>query len=865
MAELGTAAYVQWAENLIEVLNGAPADVDCRELTAERAAALQAARQLVTEVSDPLTVGVVGEYSAGKTLLIEALLGMPGLLAVSDVATTGNVTAIHIAQAPDDASRPTTVGRAVTYCTPAETAELMSHLHQELVRVVGPEKLSDQAVSELAAARPSREGWAALTTWCSEHAGSVLGPVAGSLMKEIQSLDAAYQSGAQLLGRRYRVSDEQAKRAMTLPDVQLAQAGRAGEARADVGEGDWVPDKVLADTSQLIRRVELTVRVPPRIWDLGEEGGLTLVDSAGLNSQESRQRDRFLSIRELRDIHTILVLINAQHGPVGSEQDFFDMLREPTADGRPQRPEEILRECLLVASGRFDEMPVAPAALHAALDSSAALTERKLMGLADMAVLNKLVKAAYRLPLGTQEKQLVLASAVVGLDVMARAGILRLDQDFRARLRFDQALNRAAPVVTLWKQVAERLDEDDHGTPLGRALEEFAKDGGLDYLRGRLTRHARIHGGPLKLDAVRRRAEAVDRHRLSLITIARDCSPEMDELPVHDEIHEALGRTRRLLADLRESLVLRSESAPREAARRRIEAEAAGLVARWPQWKRLFGAVDRDKQLITARESAITSGLGSIGERAARKARQLGLTVTDQASPKTGGTALPGEPEEMLEQFRDCYRELLRVLRGQVLAEYEQRLDPYADSMDELYEQWESLAVRQQGEAKPEFNQRLAELLVIVDVDEWIEQFRQIPAVEPKAADADAAYPLRLDRALTWHPEMPDGRDPLERHIVHAVRVRRELVSALLYLVSGHLAAEERRIASTADKYIDAAEDLINAPDTLELLRSGTGGTDEAPQTAILEFAAKLEMLSPPTSGARMSHRLRRRTQRQSS
>ena len=43
----------------------------------------------------PVRIGVVGEFSAGKTLLLGSLIGYADALPISELPTTGNVTALN--------------------------------------------------------------------------------------------------------------------------------------------------------------------------------------------------------------------------------------------------------------------------------------------------------------------------------------------------------------------------------------------------------------------------------------------------------------------------------------------------------------------------------------------------------------------------------------------------------------------------------------------------------------------------------------------------------------------------------------------------------------------------------------------------
>lgn len=951
MAVIGARAYEQWAAGLVEVLDRAAAGGDREDddgLAARKAEFRSALVRLIAEAGDPLSVGIVGEFSAGKSLLLEALVGVPDLLSVSDVPTTGNVTAIQVTQSAEGERTPVVESRDVVYCTHAEALELMRHLHQELVPLAALENLTGRQRAGLAAAGPTADGWRTLVAWCEEDAGGVLGDSTRTLMAEIRRFDAAYGRGAALLGRRFRLSGPQAKRAMSLPGVRLdapAAAGFAptGSRNGEAGGGDphpghspgtgfpatgpgsatvpgpgtttapgpgprpghgsgtatgqgqaqgsaslpgsgsrsgagddgppAVPGHLLAECVPLIRRVDIRIRVPRTVWNLGEAGALALLDFPGLNSPESGQRDRFLSRRELRDVHTVLVLINSHRGPVSSEQDFFDMLREPTADGRERRPDDVLRESLLVACGRFDELRVDPAAVRPALlDTPEPLTEQRLLGLPRTAVLDTLVKAAYRLPLAGHEKQLTLASAVLGMGALAEEGAIRLDQDFRTRLGLGRALAEAGKAAELWDDVARRLDADDPGTPLAGALRDFAADGGLRRLRDQLTRHARDHGGAIRRDAVRRRAAAADKLRLALAEAEREAGARSEYPPLHQEIQEALADTRSLLTDLRDSLVLgirhdgpdgtaeggsgaAGTGSPDDEARRRIRARAAYLVAGWPQWKHLFGAVERDHQLITPRSGDPAPVESTITSRAARLAREMGLTVSEEPGPADAGPGVPMDPDALFPSFLDCHESLLGFVRGQALAEFERRLEQHADTMAELFDRWEHLVRhgRPQGSWTPRQTRRLVEILAFTDIETLGEHLGEAPSARTEAADVQAAYPLRRDRAFAWHPDAPADRDSLGRHVVHAVRMRRELVTALVHLVHGHLAKEVSELGSAAEAFITGAERRVNDPQTLDLLLSDAAESPAGPRPdESLELAARLDaMPSPAATGTR--------------
>src|SRR6516164_9355622 len=58
------------------------------------------AHETVRRAGSPVKIGVVGEFNAGKSLLLGSLIGYANALPVSEVPTTGNVTALRLRPQP---------------------------------------------------------------------------------------------------------------------------------------------------------------------------------------------------------------------------------------------------------------------------------------------------------------------------------------------------------------------------------------------------------------------------------------------------------------------------------------------------------------------------------------------------------------------------------------------------------------------------------------------------------------------------------------------------------------------------------------------------------------------------------------------
>ena len=91
-----------------------------------------------------------------------------------------------------------------------------------------------------------------------------------------------------------------------------------------------------------------------RVWDLSGVQGAgewVLLDFPGLGAAESGVRDGFLCKRELREVQTILILLDGRRPGGEGGQTIFSMLH---AD----RPGQDLRDSILVVVNRFDQLPI---------------------------------------------------------------------------------------------------------------------------------------------------------------------------------------------------------------------------------------------------------------------------------------------------------------------------------------------------------------------------------------------------------------------------------------------------------------------------------------------------------------------------
>jgi hypothetical protein len=786
------------------------------------------AGKLVSEAQEPLVIGVVGEFSVGKSLLLSALVGLPGLLTVGPTATTGNITRIRITQSPDDNGTPAASAWQALYCSEPEVLGMMGYFHARLVALAEQEKLPPQARASLVAARPGHD-WKALAGWCQTATSVQSGP-ARLLVEEVLRLDEASRRHATLLGRTRELSAAGAEQGMSQPGLRLGQPGA---------------DQFPADQLPLVRRLDVTVAVPRSLWRLDGVGDLMLLDFPGLGSTMFGERDRYLCRREVADVHTILALVDASRGPTDTILEFYAMLREPADDGRDQRTDVVLRDSMLLAYARFDELKVDEVQVLDAVERSS--DEQDLLARREVAPLKSLVEEASRLSLEDASQTLSLVSSMAWLVALedARPGVL--SQGFKDRVNYGKNQAAARSSVDLWRQVTDRLAQrrrDADGVPssLEKALAAFTREGGLPYLRERLASHAAAHGGEQRIDAVRRRGQQVDELRRRAVGALRQASKQVPVDVHYEEIHQLIEATREFLYAVQNDMLI-DVDAPRPdgdpSLRKLVESEAAYQVSGWSQWRGLFNAVDSGNQLVTFQEDT--------GQEP--DAELIEMLGSELAAEISGGTSLAGVPlmtEDFLEPFRATSDALFGFVEQAAVSDCLEKIDERLHAAGQPGLRWQRVlsADPPAGPATDEERRLATALREFSSADYFRGRLASRAAAERPSADRlDAAYPFESGHGLPWHPESPRADDTRERHVANVARVNRELVKALTYVALTYLAAEVklligelRRTASTGQRVVVRAQDARN------FSRAARGDT----QSQLAELANNMDSKAAP-------------------
>jgi hypothetical protein len=670
-----------YAETVREALQDEPppADPQVERIFQEIRAA---ADETVRRAGSPVKIGVVGEFNAGKSLLLGSLIGYADALPVSEVPTTGNVTALRLRSQPD--LQKTTFGPYWIEFLDRETA---IDCLRELLRVAD-ERARDAGVGtedrKMLAGLRERAGaapWAEVEAWCRKvwaHGGDHPNPALRHLLRELTWFVRCCRSaaGTALLGatelreRVFQVDAEMAREGLALPRSKASIAVMRFDELP--GEPGPMPQPLTAawlrQAFPLVRRVDVEVNVSQRIWDLsGMEGAgeWVLLDFPGLGAAESGVRDGFLCKRELREVQTILILLDGRRPGGEGGQVIFSMMSADRPAGQD------LRDSILVVLNRFDQLPIQADGGELVLDRLIGWTDpahetpehlpaadpepiREAEVLRQLPVLSAMVVGARNLT--RRDDRVVLVSSLWALGDLQNSlpGDIPVGSaDFVASLT--SQLKAPPPLRAKWERLAGLQREAEPQSALARWLADAARDGGVGRLQRLIVDHVAQHGLRQLLAYVRASAEELQQ-AVSRLPKKRPVRPAQAG-PSAESIRQIVDG----LYDVYTALKAEYEQAVPElmvgqnggqvSLQERVYDQVTRSVFEWPVWNELLNKVQKD---------------GTIQATPPRVARRGGWDDDDEpAAP------LPSDSGELFEPFKhtlgenesyaaDCVRQAVR-------------------------------------------------------------------------------------------------------------------------------------------------------------------------------------------------------------
>ncbi|BAZ30600.1 hypothetical protein NIES4074_30610 [Cylindrospermum sp. NIES-4074] len=754
----------------------------------------ETAQKTVELATSPVKIGVMGEFSSGKTLLLGSLIGYADALPVSENPTTGNVTAIHIK--PQDGFVTTQVENyTVEYLSHEGVNECVTFMLEEANRRTVAAGLPTLPLSQIKTGKD-------ILGWCEEAWKSSQNLELRYLLRELVLFLRAYQSyGEAMCGGNYQIDATTAQEGLQLAEMPMAiQTLKFDELPpANIrlpSPPHQLSTKLLQNSFPLIRRVDIEVKISREIWDLAGVSEFILLDFPGLGAANSGARDTFLSLRELAEVQTILVLLNGKSPGSDRANRIFTMMQQ-------QRPGQDLKDLILVGVGRFDQLP---------LDSEGG--ERELDNLIDdsstpnplqtgtvfqkLKVLQTIIDGAEAFT--SQKDRIVLLSPLLGLAELAKRSttVKAGSPEFLANLDYPDYLDRSKRLQEKWSRLSDRLLESDGRNHLGRKLGYFAQDGGISKLRELIQTHVATHGLQQLYTDTRRAAEALrqqqDQLKFILEEIHEQGIPTADS-PALSELRaaiESLDKTyRNFQKDLgKEPLKDRRGVVVSDV----VKDELTFRILNWSQWTLLFNKANNGTIAIAESKGAA----GKLFDRGNRV-----------------NNSLPTKSEDFYPAFAKTVKELEDFARDRIRQAVIDSLSKLANQVTEERKHLQAiLHPEMETEIESTFGVEEADLFYKLmsgsDPNQWQDAIISEISHQDKDIAPEVIFPLarqdekhNIGQIFDWAPERSKNLPRSANHQLFVLRLRDEITaSASLHLVQ-YVSEVNQQVNSELDGILD--------------------------------------------------------------
>ena len=735
----------------------------------------EAAEKTVELANSPVKIGIMGEFSSGKSLLLGSLIGYADALPVSENPTTGNVTAIHIK--PQDGFATTQANNyTVEYLSHEGVNECLHFMLKEANRRAASAGVTPLQVAKIKTGKD-------ISIWCEEVWKSSNNLELRYLVRELVLFLRAYQAyGEALCGRLYPIDGITAREGLQLAEMPMAIQSLKFEdlPPANVrlpNAPQRLGTQLLQTSFPLIRRVDIDVKISREIWDVTGAEEFVLLDFPGLGAANSGTRDTFLSLRELAQVQTILVLLNGKSPGSDRANKIFTMMQQ-------QRPGQDLKDLILVGVGRFDQLPLESEGGERELDLLIA-NQSDSQPLQTNAVFQKL-KVLKTIIDGaeaftSQKDRIVLLSPLLGLSEFAKRSsqIKAGSEEFLANLDYPDYLERPKKLQQKWGDLSEALLAADGRSQLGRQLGYFAQDGGISKLRELIQTHVANHGLKQLYEDTRRAADVIRQQQEYLKEIIAEIHeqgiPTVDTpalLELRSAI-ESLDRTyRNFQKDLgKEQLKDRRGIVVSDV----IKDELTLKILNWSQWTLLFNKIQNGT--ITLAE--FKGAAGKLFDRGNRV-----------------NTSIPTKSDDFYPAFEKTVKELENFASDRIHQAVVDLLSSLAHQITLEREKLQTILIPEmEQEIESKFGLEEADLfyklLLGSDPRQWKEAIIAEINNHDQSIKPESIFPLArqdekhsVGQIFDWSPERNQNPSRSANHQLFVLRLRDEITaSASLHLV----------------------------------------------------------------------------------
>jgi len=565
------------------------------------------AEKIIKQASSPVKIGVVGEFASGKTLLIGSLLGYADALPIGSDATTGNITAINLVQQEDNQT--TNLAKfTVEYLSDREVKECVKYMLKEAEkRLKDINKLDDRVRNKFNDVKNYswEQGSGAIQNildWCKLAWEGTKNIELRYLLRELVWLLNTYKSyGKAFCGsvNSWEIDRSIVKDALQLPyqalDIQNLTFDRLPTCPVPLSHSPQsLNDHLLKNSFPLIRCIKIEVKICKQIWDLGGASKFTLLDFPGLGSANSGVRDTYLSLRELAEIQTILILLDGRKPGGETANRLFTMMQK-------HKGEEI-KDRILVAVGRFDELSldnpqVVDQLINLDLDddpfSESELTEDYI--LSQLTVLRTTIGSAKAFT--NKPERIVFCSPLLALDHLHRSisSITVGSPSFiQSKFSDPNALTQSKKMLEKWQKMSEKLQQSDPKSHLAKLLQDFAEsEAGVGRLRKLILAHVAEHGLNQIYEDTKKEFDVVCQQKQQLKRILARIEQEKDLVISESPNLPILRQTLQELIQIYDNFQKKLDQTPLQnrqglSIEQVVKKQVTFKVYEWAEWYSLF-------------------------------------------------------------------------------------------------------------------------------------------------------------------------------------------------------------------------------------------------------------------------------------
>ncbi|MDZ7966421.1 MAG: dynamin family protein [Nostoc sp. DedSLP03] len=607
--------YKKYADDILQNLelvdrNPPPAE---GSIPASVARIHQEAQKTKDRASSFIKVGVMGEFSAGKTLLLGSLIGFADALPINENPTTGNVTALCLIQ--QEGLHTTQLDEfQVHYLSQNEAKDCLRYMLDEVLNRARNARLSQPQIDALSAMNVADQHvWEAIINWC-EDAWSNKNLELRYLLRELINFSHTYLAyGSAACEKSVIVNKTIAREGLQFPQIEADKTKGIQDLSFDQIVPILSPWKVfpetfstedLQNTFSLVRRIDVTVKVSNKFWDLsGLQGAnqLIILDFPGLGAPGSGVRDRYLSLKELQEVQTILILLNGISPASDRADSIFTMLQQ-------ERPDEDLKDRILIGVGRFDQLALNDGGeqILDKLTQTEQLEETTVLD--QLRILQTAITRAKSFP--TDHNKIVFLSPMLSLADQAKNSSHNVkvgSQEFLTRLDYPGYLDQATRLRPKWRQLSQHLLKSNSRSSLGKQLRDFAEDGGIGQLQKIIQAHVVKHGLNQLLTDTETAVTALKQEKLKLTQELENLQQEDISIIDHptllqltNAIQGLLEKYNRFKEELETQPIRNRQDIPvTEVIREKLKTN----IYNWSEWTLLFNKIKNGIVVLTAQGS----------------------------------------------------------------------------------------------------------------------------------------------------------------------------------------------------------------------------------------------------------------------